>query len=164
MTTTRTAAPTVMATLTPFHFAHLTAIWELDRRIPSPASRAAWAAGRGLDAAKVHKWWYRCRGRAKKLGIEIPEGSYEISTPAHKGLEALIYSRIFGVCTGVRFDQADRPLSMMTVNALPPVLVVKLRRPPRTRPAPVQPLSERRTLLQDNIQAVSASTPKATGR
>ncbi|KAF6743932.1 hypothetical protein DFP72DRAFT_791550, partial [Ephemerocybe angulata] len=56
----------------------LTAIWELDRRIPSPASRAAWATARGLDAEKVHKWWYRCRVRAKKMGVEIPEGSYEM--------------------------------------------------------------------------------------
>ncbi|KAF6747381.1 hypothetical protein DFP72DRAFT_1050130 [Ephemerocybe angulata] len=64
-TTTRTAAPTVMATLTTAHFARLTAIWELDHRIPSSASRAAWAAARGLDAAK-------------KLGIEIPEGRYEM--------------------------------------------------------------------------------------
>ncbi|KAF5319829.1 hypothetical protein D9611_012836 [Ephemerocybe angulata] len=71
-TTTRTAAPTAA------HFARLTAIWELDRRIPSPASRAAWAAARGLDVEKVHKWWYRCRARAKKMGIEIPEGSYEM--------------------------------------------------------------------------------------
>ncbi|KAF6743935.1 hypothetical protein DFP72DRAFT_858192 [Ephemerocybe angulata] len=58
-TAPRTAAPT------PAHFARLTVIWALDRRIPTPASRAAWAAARGLDAAK-------------KLGLEIPEGSYEM--------------------------------------------------------------------------------------
>ncbi|KAF6745211.1 hypothetical protein DFP72DRAFT_926714 [Ephemerocybe angulata] len=59
MPTTRTAAPSAA------HFARLTAIWALDRHIPSPASRAAWAAARGLDAAKVQ-------------GIEIPEGSCEM--------------------------------------------------------------------------------------
>ncbi|KAF6743921.1 hypothetical protein DFP72DRAFT_1177466 [Ephemerocybe angulata] len=58
-TTTRTAAPSAA------HFARLTAIWALDRHIPWPASRAAWAAARGLDAAKVQ-------------GIEIPEGSCEM--------------------------------------------------------------------------------------
>ncbi|KAF6743897.1 hypothetical protein DFP72DRAFT_1079314 [Ephemerocybe angulata] len=45
-------SPPTRTTLTPFHFARLTAIWELDRRIPSPASRAAWAAARGVDLAK----------------------------------------------------------------------------------------------------------------
>ncbi|KAF5335482.1 hypothetical protein D9611_012191 [Ephemerocybe angulata] len=45
-------SPPTRTTLTPFHFARLTAKWELDRRIPSPASRAAWAAARGLDPVK----------------------------------------------------------------------------------------------------------------
>ncbi|KAF6756060.1 hypothetical protein DFP72DRAFT_1066885 [Ephemerocybe angulata] len=45
---------------------------------PPPLGLHAWAAARGLDAAKVHKWWYRCRARAKKLGVEIPEGSCEM--------------------------------------------------------------------------------------
>ncbi|KAF6753868.1 hypothetical protein DFP72DRAFT_1170635 [Ephemerocybe angulata] len=46
---------------------------------PPPPLERPWAAARALDAAKVHKWWYCCRGRAKKLGIELPEGSYEMS-------------------------------------------------------------------------------------
>ncbi|KAF5320620.1 hypothetical protein D9611_013736 [Ephemerocybe angulata] len=76
--TTATIPKPPTTTLTPAHFARLSAIWALDRRIPTPASRAAWAAARGLDVEKVHKWWYRCRARAKKMGVEIPGGSYEM--------------------------------------------------------------------------------------
>ncbi|KAF6756054.1 hypothetical protein DFP72DRAFT_1066879 [Ephemerocybe angulata] len=76
--TTSTIPKPTTTTLTPAHFARLSAIWALDRRIPSPASRAAWAAARGLNAAKVHEWWYRCRAWAKMMGVEIPEGSYEM--------------------------------------------------------------------------------------
>ncbi|KAF6756078.1 hypothetical protein DFP72DRAFT_1066902 [Ephemerocybe angulata] len=54
------------------HFARLNAIWALDRRIPSPASRAAWDAARGFDVEKVHK----CAGEEDR--VEIPEGSYEM--------------------------------------------------------------------------------------
>ncbi|KAF5340009.1 hypothetical protein D9611_012332 [Ephemerocybe angulata] len=80
-TAPRTGAPTAA------HFARLSALWALDRRIPSPASRAAWAAARGLDAEKVHKWWYRCRARAKKMGVEVPEGSYEMEVGDVEGEE-----------------------------------------------------------------------------
>ncbi|KAF6745831.1 hypothetical protein DFP72DRAFT_1153217 [Ephemerocybe angulata] len=76
--TTSTIPKPPTTTLTPAHFARLSAIWALDRRIPTPASRAAWAAARSLYPEKVHKWWYRCRARAKKMEIEIPEGSYEM--------------------------------------------------------------------------------------
>ncbi|KAF6743144.1 hypothetical protein DFP72DRAFT_859524 [Ephemerocybe angulata] len=77
-TPTASTIPKPPTTTLTAHFARLTAIWALDRRIPTPASRAAWAAARGLDAEKVHKWWYRCRARARKTGVVIPEGSYEM--------------------------------------------------------------------------------------
>ena len=56
----------------------LTAIWDVDKRMPSPESRRAWALARGLQPSKVNNWWYRKKRTAKKHGIPLPEEIYEL--------------------------------------------------------------------------------------
>ena len=56
----------------------LTAIWEVDKRLPSAESRRAWALARGLQPSKVNNWWYRKKTTAKKHGIPLPEDTYQL--------------------------------------------------------------------------------------
>lgn len=65
------------------HYDELSAIWPADRRIPSVASRRAWALARNLKPDVVHRWWYRRRLVAKRARLTIPKDSYEldIGTP-----------------------------------------------------------------------------------
>lgn len=64
--------------ITGIYSEQLNDIWAKDQRIPSHASRKAWAVARGLNPQSVHNWWYRRRPRAKKLKIRIPSGTYEL--------------------------------------------------------------------------------------
>ncbi|KAJ3550480.1 hypothetical protein NMY22_g462 [Coprinellus aureogranulatus] len=64
--------------LTGVYSDELNSIWAKDLRIPSIASRKAWAVARGLNPTSVHNWWYRRRPKAKKLRIRIPSGTYEL--------------------------------------------------------------------------------------
>jgi hypothetical protein len=64
--------------LTGIYSNELNAIWANDPRIPTPASRKAWATARGLNPTSVHNWWYRRRPQAKKLKIRIPNETYEM--------------------------------------------------------------------------------------
>jgi hypothetical protein len=66
------------APLASIYVAELEKIWAIDKRIPTPASRKAWATARGLDPTVVHTWWYRRRPRAKKLKIRIPSDTYDL--------------------------------------------------------------------------------------
>ena len=64
--------------LTGVYSDELNAIWASDPRIPTHASRKAWATARGLNPTSVHNWWYRRRPRAKKLRIKIPNETYDM--------------------------------------------------------------------------------------
>lgn len=67
----------------PLHSAELSALWPADPRIPTPASRTAWALARDLNPINVNAWWYRRRKVAKKLRVKIPRDEYvlDIGTP-----------------------------------------------------------------------------------
>ncbi|TFK17938.1 hypothetical protein FA15DRAFT_710342 [Coprinopsis marcescibilis] len=60
------------------HFEELARAWDKDLRIPTVASRKAWAAARGMNPVNVHSWWYRCRHVVKKLRIKILLETYDI--------------------------------------------------------------------------------------
>lgn len=60
------------------HYKELFAIWAVDMRTPTADSRRRWAMARNLDAAKFNNWWYRRKMLAKKAGIKIPDGTYEL--------------------------------------------------------------------------------------
>ncbi|KAF8628838.1 hypothetical protein AX17_005898 [Amanita inopinata Kibby_2008] len=56
----------------------LASIWEADKRTPSTSSRRAWALARNLSPERVNNWWYRKKKSAKKNGISIPQGTYDL--------------------------------------------------------------------------------------
>lgn len=60
------------------HLAELIAIWAVDKRMPSVASRRTWAAARGLNPARVHAWWCRRRAIEKKRRVKMEKGTYEL--------------------------------------------------------------------------------------
>ncbi|TFK66958.1 hypothetical protein BDN72DRAFT_843583 [Pluteus cervinus] len=60
------------------HFQELIDIWTLDRRIPTAKSRRAWCMARNLNPEVVNAWWYRRKTIAKKLGMDIPGGTYDL--------------------------------------------------------------------------------------
>ncbi|KAF8816840.1 hypothetical protein BYT27DRAFT_7067549, partial [Phlegmacium glaucopus] len=60
------------------HFEELSNIWEIDRRIPTVASRTAWSLARNLNPQNVNRWWYRRKIVAKKFKIKMPGDSYEL--------------------------------------------------------------------------------------
>ncbi|KAF6759425.1 hypothetical protein DFP72DRAFT_134905 [Ephemerocybe angulata] len=64
--------------LTANHFAQLHAIWDADRRIPTVASRRAWANARGVNPDNVHGWWSRRAQKAKAMGIECSREAYDM--------------------------------------------------------------------------------------
>lgn len=64
--------------LTPAVSQELLAIWKSDPRVPTVASRRAWAASRGADPKRVHQWFYR-RARAKKAKASVSGETYELS-------------------------------------------------------------------------------------
>lgn len=76
------------------HFDELSVIWENDRRIPSPASRRAWAVARNLNPVNVHSWWYRRKAVAKKLRFRIPKGTYELEVGTPPVVEPVVKAEI----------------------------------------------------------------------
>ncbi|KAH6905624.1 hypothetical protein BKA70DRAFT_490285 [Coprinopsis sp. MPI-PUGE-AT-0042] len=64
------------AQMHPLHSEELSALWPADHRIPTPASRNAWALARNLNPINVNAWWYRRKKVAKKLRIKIPRDEY----------------------------------------------------------------------------------------
>ncbi|KAF6752146.1 hypothetical protein DFP72DRAFT_763093, partial [Ephemerocybe angulata] len=64
--------------LTANHFAQLHAIWDADPRIPTAASRRAWANARGVNPDNVHGWWSRRAQKAKAMGIELSREAYDM--------------------------------------------------------------------------------------
>ncbi|KAG2034703.1 hypothetical protein BDR03DRAFT_826045, partial [Suillus americanus] len=54
-------------------------IWKSDPRVPTVASRHAWAASRNVSALRVDHWFGARKSRAKKLGQPISNDSYELS-------------------------------------------------------------------------------------
>ncbi|KAI6044607.1 hypothetical protein EDC04DRAFT_2528126, partial [Pisolithus marmoratus] len=57
----------------------LRAIWREDQRIPSVASRRAWAISRNADPTLVNSWFHRRKAAAKRAGEPIAPESYELS-------------------------------------------------------------------------------------
>ena len=64
--------------LSPAHLLELKAIWKEDKRVPSIASRRAWAISRNANLASVVNWFSRKIRAAKLAGELIPQGSYEL--------------------------------------------------------------------------------------
>ncbi|KAH6888871.1 hypothetical protein BKA70DRAFT_1541405, partial [Coprinopsis sp. MPI-PUGE-AT-0042] len=64
------------ASMHPLHSEELSSVWPADPRIPTPASRNAWALARNLNPINVNAWWYRRKKVAKKLRIKIPRDEY----------------------------------------------------------------------------------------
>ncbi|KIM51130.1 hypothetical protein SCLCIDRAFT_83355, partial [Scleroderma citrinum Foug A] len=62
----------------PAHLLELKAIWNEDKRVPSIASRRAWAISRNANPASVVNWFSRKIRAAKLAGEPIPQGSYEL--------------------------------------------------------------------------------------
>ncbi|KAG1767105.1 hypothetical protein EDD22DRAFT_876478 [Suillus occidentalis] len=62
--------------LTPAIRQELWAIWKADPRVPTIASRHAWAASRGVSSARVDQWFSARKSKAKKSGRTISDGSY----------------------------------------------------------------------------------------
>ncbi|KAH7909410.1 hypothetical protein BJ138DRAFT_986256, partial [Hygrophoropsis aurantiaca] len=58
--------------------AELWVIWKTDKRVPSCASRAAWARSRGVNVKNVHNWFTRRKVTALKAGETISDASYEL--------------------------------------------------------------------------------------
>ncbi|KAG2338720.1 hypothetical protein BDR05DRAFT_968867 [Suillus weaverae] len=54
-------------------------IWKSDPRVPTIASRHAWAASRNVSPLRVDQWFCSRKSQAKKLGQPISNDSYELS-------------------------------------------------------------------------------------
>ncbi|KAG1837332.1 hypothetical protein DFJ58DRAFT_749525 [Suillus subalutaceus] len=57
----------------------LLVIWKSDPRVPTIASRHAWAVSRNVSPLRVNQWFGARKSRAKKLGQPISNDSYELS-------------------------------------------------------------------------------------
>jgi hypothetical protein len=65
--------------LTPTVRKELWVIWKSDPRVPTIASRHAWAASRNISPFRVDQWFGARKSRAKKLGQPISNDTYELS-------------------------------------------------------------------------------------
>ncbi|KAG2353098.1 hypothetical protein BDR07DRAFT_1256450, partial [Suillus spraguei] len=54
-------------------------IWNADPRVPTVASRHAWAVSRNVSPLRVDQWFCSRRSKAKKLGQPISSDAYELS-------------------------------------------------------------------------------------
>lgn len=57
----------------------LWAIWRSDPRVPTIASRHAWAASRNVSLIRVDQWFSSRKSKAKKSGQPVSNDSYELS-------------------------------------------------------------------------------------
>ncbi|KAG1723124.1 uncharacterized protein EDB91DRAFT_1040186, partial [Suillus paluster] len=64
--------------LTPSDLEELWAIWLSDPRIPTRASRHAWAASRNISPIRIDYWFRSRKTKAKKLGQPIANETYEL--------------------------------------------------------------------------------------
>lgn len=63
----------------PLHIRNeLRSIWSADPRMPTQASRRAWASLRNQDIAKINIWFYGRKAAAKKSGKPISEDTYNL--------------------------------------------------------------------------------------
>lgn len=74
----RTAIGPCFLPLALAHLDELAKIWDGDRRIPTIASRRAWALARGLKPSTVHSWWSRRKQVARRARQRVPSGTYEL--------------------------------------------------------------------------------------
>lgn len=65
--------------LTPAVRQELWAIWKSEPRVPTVASRYAWAVSRNADPTRVHHWFCSRRRCAKEAGQLISHETYELS-------------------------------------------------------------------------------------
>lgn len=73
--------------LQPVHIAELDLFWAADKRMPSLASRRAWAAARSVNSSAVNVWFQRkryCEGRRR--GGRLPGGTYDLQFSATTSL------------------------------------------------------------------------------
>lgn len=68
----------ILQIMAPAHLDELSAIWDDDKRLPTPQSRRAWALARNLKPEIVHRWWYRRKQIAAKTGTKLPKDTYEL--------------------------------------------------------------------------------------
>lgn len=97
----RTQIPSETPTFQPIHalhFAELGAIWDSDQRIPSAASRRAWALARNLNPTNVHKWWCRQRMLVKKSRSRMPQGTYELPVGTPPVIEVKLEETKVDIC------------------------------------------------------------------
>ncbi|KAG2153220.1 hypothetical protein DEU56DRAFT_707269, partial [Suillus clintonianus] len=64
--------------LTPSNLEELWEIWISDPRIPTRASRHAWAASRNISPVRVDGWFRARKARAKKVGQPISNETYQL--------------------------------------------------------------------------------------
>ncbi|KAG1746390.1 hypothetical protein EDB19DRAFT_1605066, partial [Suillus lakei] len=65
--------------LTPSDLEELWAIWISDPRIPTRASRHAWAASRNISPVRVDGWFWARKSKAKKVGKPLTNETYALS-------------------------------------------------------------------------------------
>ncbi|KAI6157361.1 hypothetical protein BKA82DRAFT_3945035, partial [Pisolithus tinctorius] len=73
------SSPSRKRGLLPIHLLELWAIWKEDQRVPSVASRRAWAISRNANPTLVSSWFHRRKAAAKRAGEPIAPTSYELS-------------------------------------------------------------------------------------
>ncbi|KIJ63942.1 hypothetical protein HYDPIDRAFT_68337, partial [Hydnomerulius pinastri MD-312] len=64
--------------LTPAILYELWSIWKANPRVPSVASRRAWAVSRNARLKHVDSWFLRRKSCAKRMGESFIEGPYEL--------------------------------------------------------------------------------------
>jgi hypothetical protein len=65
--------------LSPVHLQELWDEWKSENRVPTVASRRAWAAARKVSPHHVHSWFSRRKTQANKAGRTLAEGTYVLS-------------------------------------------------------------------------------------
>ncbi|KAG1736638.1 uncharacterized protein EDB91DRAFT_1012979, partial [Suillus paluster] len=76
------SAPTEKAPipfLSPAILEELWVIWKSDPRVPTIASRRAWAASRNISPMRIDNWFSLRKAQAKKTRQPISNETYELS-------------------------------------------------------------------------------------
>ncbi|KAF9807741.1 hypothetical protein IEO21_08076 [Rhodonia placenta] len=92
------ATPVSFSAFSAVHRAELKETWEIHPKIPSLASRKAWAEARGIDPGQVHAWFSRRKYRATKKGERVLDGEYD--------LPISLKDQKTSSCTGTKRKQA----------------------------------------------------------
>lgn len=129
------------------HKAELELIFAQDQRLPSLASRKAWATARNTNLSSVNSWFFRKRYRTLSLqGIKLPEGTYNlpIETP--------------NLSNPTVQESGDKLVPVKRELASPPAAKrpSKRRKVAHTRPTE----GKKPPLMPQNLAKVTTTTPK----